>query len=706
TEAELDLHRASSEQLSTLETELHYTKENLQATIEELETSNEELQAANEELVASNEELQSTNEELQSVNEELYTVNGEYQKKIVELTELTADMDNLLASTEVGTVFLDHDLCVRKFTPRTADIFSLLPQDIGRRIEIFAASIGQERLLDDLVRVRDTGQVIEREVQDRLGHWFYLRVLPYRTKGEIRGVVLTMIDIQSLKAAEHALFAERYLLESVMETLPDPIYFKDAQGKYIRINSAMAKRLDLPHPSAAIGRDAADFLAPASVQRELAEEREVLRTGSGRANSEELHEGKEGQPRWLMTTRMPLLDRDGKVVGTFGVSRDITERREAEEKGREAVRRRDQFLAMLSHELRNPLGAITSASYILQEGRIDGAAQPRAIATIQRQASHMARLLDDLLDVSRVTQNKIELVRRPIDLRIVLQDAVEVARARFQERGSLILPELGDRPLWVNGDAARLQQVHVNLLNNACKFSRPGSRVWITAAELGADVVVRVRDEGIGIAPDMLDKVFELFVQCESPIDRQEAGLGVGLTLVRALVEMHGGSVVAASAGAGTGSELTVRLPRSIASNDRTRHLDVRLDGRGNEVVLVEDNDDSRDMLQLILQSLGFEVHTASNGGAAIELIRAIRPAVAFVDIGLPIADGYQVATSIRALRELDDVTLVALTGYGQPADRERALDAGFDDHMVKPISVDRLVKFFSAADVPATARA
>ena len=223
-----------------LEAELGTTKESLQAAIEQLEASNEELQASNEELQSSNEELQSTNEELQSVNEELYTVNAEYQRKITELTELTNDMDNLLASTEIGTIFLDGQLRIRKFTPQITETFGLLPHDVGRSIETFAHKMRHPGLVDDLRRVLSSGQAVERDLTDLHGKSFFLRLLPYRAKAVVDGVVLTLIDVTGLKTAEDALFHERYLLNSLLRTVPDAIYFKDARGRFIRCNHAMA----------------------------------------------------------------------------------------------------------------------------------------------------------------------------------------------------------------------------------------------------------------------------------------------------------------------------------------------------------------------------------------------------------------------------------------------------------------------------------
>ena len=276
---QIDVDQVSQQQLAALEAELGTTKESLQAAIEQLEASNEELQASNEELQSSNEELQSTNEELQSVNEELYTVNAEYQRKIAELTELTNDMDNLLASTEIGTIFLDGQLRIRKFTPQVTETFGLLAHDVGRSIETFAHKMHHPGLVDDLKRVLTSGQAVERDLTDLHGKSFFLRLLPYRAKGVVDGVVLTLIDVTGLKTAEDALFHERYLLNSLLGTVPDAIYFKDARGRYIRCNHAMAARLGVQDAADAIGKTAFDMPEQDAAMAMHREDEAVLRVG-------------------------------------------------------------------------------------------------------------------------------------------------------------------------------------------------------------------------------------------------------------------------------------------------------------------------------------------------------------------------------------------------------------------------------------------
>jgi two-component system CheB/CheR fusion protein len=714
-ETEIDLDQISSEQLRGLEAELSHTKENLQAAIEELETSNEELQASNEELQASNEELQSTNEELQSVNEELYTVNAEYQRKIGELTELANDMDNLLSSTQVGTVFLDRDLRIRKFTPQIAETFSLVPHDIGRPIETFAHKIDHPELVGDLKGVLTTGEPVERELRDVRGQAVFLRIFPYRAKGTVEGVVLTLIDVTALKAAEDALFHERYLLNSLLASVPDAIYFKDVRGKFIRANHAMASRLGLRHPSQAEGKTAFDLPDQAAALALHTQDEAVLRTGEAQLYKLERRVGPDGAEDWDLVTRLPLRDRANQTVGIIVIFRNVSDQKRAEAKIRDDVKRRDQFLAMLSHELRNPLGAMVTATSLL---KANGAASPPAgkfVTILERQSQQMTRLLDDLLEASRVTQDKIDLKKTTLDLNGVVSEAADAIRGQMETLGLELSIETHPQPLYVEGDPARLQQIQVNLLSNAAKYTARGGHVRVrTAIEDGA-AVIRVSDDGAGIPPDMLESIFDLFVQSRRTLDRAAGGLGVGLTLVRSLVTMHGGVVSAQSAGEGKGSELIVRLPlapnrgeaaggppaadgRSTA-DEKSRRLP-----SGAEILVVEDNADSREMLCELLSMSGFHCRTAENGPAALALMRERVPDVAILDVGLPGMDGFELARQIRKDARLGRTCLIALTGYGQPSDRAASKQAGFDAHLVKPVRAEELLGMLDKLQAAPTA--
>jgi two-component system CheB/CheR fusion protein len=699
-QTEVELDQVSRQQLAALESELGHTKESLQAAIEQLETSNEELQASNEELQASNEELQSTNEELQSVNEELYTVNAEYQRKISELTELTNDMDNLLASTDVGTIFLDAELRIRKFTPQVAATFSLVPHDVGRSIEAFAHKMDHPELVQDLKRVLATGQSIERDLAEVLGRSYFLRILPYRAKGTIAGVVLTLIDVTGLKAAEDALFHERYLLNSLLRTFPDAIYFKDAAGRFIRVNQPMAARLGLAHPAEAVGRTAFDI-----ADRDMAlalhrDDEAVLRSGASQHGLLQPRLGRDGSADSCdIVTRLPLQDRNGAIVGIIVIFRDVTEQKRGEAKITEAVRRRDQFLAMLSHELRNPLGAIVTAASTLHVAEPGGPMNGRAMDVISRQSRQMARLLDDLLEASRVTQNKIDLRKEVVDLGAIAREAADAIRAEMDERGLEFATHIDSGPMGVYGDPARLQQIHANLLSNAAKYTQRGGHVELRVRRDGADAVASVKDDGMGIGAEMVDSIFDLFVQGSRTLDRASGGLGVGLTLVRSLVTMHGGTVTAHSDGEGRGSEFVVRLPLAT----RTAEFPLPsvgtapLAGAGARILVVEDNADSRDVLCALLQQAGFDCRTAATGRIGLEMLDEFRPAVVILDLGLPELDGLEVARQIRARPNHAAVRLIALTGYGQAADRAATLQAGFDAHLVKPAQAERLLALLGA---------
>ncbi|WP_437330847.1 chemotaxis protein CheB [Sorangium sp. So ce381] len=702
---EIDLDDVSREQLGALEAELGYTKQTLQAMTEQLEASNEELQAANEELLASNEELQSTNEELQSVNEELYSVNAEYQRKIADLTELGNDMENLLSSTDIGTIFLDRELKIRKFTPQIAESFNLLLQDVGRPIETFTYAVDHPELTADLKRVLATGERVERELRDRHGRSFFLRILPYRAKGTIAGVVLTLIDVSGLKAAEDALFHERYLLNSLLRSVPDAIYFKDARGRFIRTNNAMAERLGLSDPGEAAGKTGFELPGYEAALAVHQQDEVVLRTGEAQHYKLEKRVRQDGVVEWDLVTRLPLIDAARHIVGIIGIFRSVTAQKRSEEQIKDAVRRRDEFLAMLSHELRNPLGAIVHATALLKEdcSAPSGASgiDEKVVQILERQSAQMARLLDDLLEASRVTQNKIELRKRVLDLGTVVKDAADAVKNLMDTRGVDFSVVVDPEPIWVEGDPARLQQVHVNLLNNAAKYTSRGGHVTLEAKRMDGHAVVRVKDDGVGIPKEMLDTVFELFVQSSRTLDRSAGGLGVGLTLVRGLVEKHGGTVSARSEGEGKGCEFEVRLPISEPPSEQEAARGSLLGKlpRRSRIVVVEDNDDGREALCALLTRAGFECHSANHGISGIELMDEVLPHVAIVDIGLPGIDGLEFARRVREKPQHKNVYLIALTGYGQQGDRERARGAGFDEHLVKPVDLGTLKRLLAEGE-------
>jgi signal transduction histidine kinase len=361
----------------------------------------------------------------------------------------------------------------------------------------------------------------------------------------------------------------------------------------------------------------------------------------------------------------------------------------------DADRRKDEFLAMLAHELRNPLAAIMTAIGILERKPSDDAKEVRMRSIIHRQTHHLARLVDDLLDVSRITRGKVQLRRERVDLCAILQQVLTLIRPVAEGRGLQLESTLPEGALWLNADATRLEQVFMNLMDNAAKYTDAGGAISVRVLQEGADgssqAVVRIKDTGIGIPAHKLPTIFELFSQVDESLERSRGGLGIGLTLVRNLVELHGGSVSVSSAGLDRGSEFVVRLPLAHA-------LPTLIDLRGTlserprqrRILLVEDNSDARQALRDLLELWGHQVQVAQDGLDGVALAVEARPELALVDIGLPGLDGYRVAQELRA-RVGDDIRLVAITGYGGPEDRHRALQAGFDHHLVKPVKPDEL---------------
>lgn len=355
----------------------------------------------------------------------------------------------------------------------------------------------------------------------------------------------------------------------------------------------------------------------------------------------------------------------------------------------QGVKERDRFLAILSHELRNPLGAMRNAVHVAQRGLPQGSELARPVAIVDRQITHLARLMDDLLDVSRVTTGKVVLQRRRLDLRAVIQQSLQQLAQEFEKHGLHAFSALGARPLWVDGDPVRLEQVVTNLLMNAIKYTPKDGRVELTAGTTSNGVWARFLDTGIGIEPEMLPRIFELFTQVDRTLDRAQGGMGIGLTLVKSLVELHGGAVAAKSPGLGKGSEFTLHFPGAAppapALTDTTGGPTIARTLQ--RVLLVDDSEDNREMLRDLLEMDGFEVQTSVDGPTAVEHALRWKPDVAIVDIGLPIMDGYDVARRVRSVLG-PRIRLVALTGYGQPEDHQRTAEAGFDAHLTKPVNI------------------
>jgi two-component system CheB/CheR fusion protein len=730
-------------------------------------------------------------------------------------------------------MFLDRDLCIRRFTPRIAENFGVIPQDVGRPLRAFTHDLSHPTLMPDIERVLTEGVTIETQTWDNRQRCLFLRILPYRTRSRERstdhsrvphgceprpdGVVLTLTDISAL---EHAR-ARLAQLSAIVESSDDAIIGLTLDGIVTTWNGG-AVRLYGYAVEEAIGHHAS-FLYPPGRKEEIDVVLEQMRSGRQPDRMATRQVRKDGTLVDISVTFSPIMDSSNTVVGISGISRDITqlvdareeiaereerirllldstaeaiygidlsgacvfcnsscarllgyespaaliskqmhplihhtkpdgspyaaeqspifdamrrrgeahvddeviwradgtsfpaeywshpilrnnqvigavvtfldvtERRQAEQELQDGVRRREQFLAMLSHELRNPLAAILSATRLLEGAGWTDRAREEAGQVVTRQANHMSRLLDDLLDVARITRGHITLRTEPVDLRDAARSAIEALGPFLAEHDTLLDVKITNEPLDVIGDMARLQQIQANLLSNASKYSPRGSQVRFELRRVGGEAMVRVTDHGRGIEPDMLPRVFDLFVQGHQTLARSEGGLGIGLTLLKSLVELHHGRVEASSDGPGHGSVFTVWLPLAPASTLSAGAGEARSRGTVQTVVIVEDQDDARRMLQILLEIEGLRVFTAANGLDGVECIERIRPDLALVDLGLPIMSGYELARRVRQDPDNARTRLVALSGYGQDSDIQASLEAGFDEHLTKPPDPARL---------------
>lgn len=433
------------------------------------------------------------------------------------------------------------------------------------------------------------------------------------------------------------------------------------------------------------------FLPPGS--REAVEQQWAASRETGLPfNAEYTVQVKDGSIRSIWTQGLIAHTHDG-LPHWVGVNIDITHRKQIEDALRESDRHKDEFLATLAHELRNPLAPIRTGLELLRGVGNDRSRLEDVRNMMERQVHQLVRLVDDLMDVSRITRGTVTLRKEPVDLAAVLQSAVEATLPIIEESDHQLTVSLPPTPIHLEADAARLAQVFSNLLTNAARYTDTGGRISITADRDGAEALVTVKDTGIGIAPAMLESIFEMFKQVDRSLERSQSGLGIGLTMVKRLVEMHGGSVVARSSGPGQGSEFIVRLPVMAEQHGFSRPADIdRVEQSDNlRILLVDDNRDAAMMLDMMLRTTGNEIRAVHDGSQAVETAAKFRPDVVLMDIGLPKLNGYEVARSIRQQPWGAGMFLVALTGWGQEEDKQRAREAGFDRHFVKPVEPEAL---------------
>ena len=410
----------------------------------------------------------------------------------------------------------------------------------------------------------------------------------------------------------------------------------------------------------------------------------------------------DGGIRWISSRGQVLRGEDGRVERVVGISLDITERRQTEEALKLADRRKDEFLATLAHELRNPLGAISNAVRLSRTTPLGAKDQAWIQEMLDRQMELLGRLVDDLLDVARITRGRIDLKLEVLRLSEVVNRAVEVVRPQIDRARHVLMVKYSPQQLWVEADRARLEQVMVNLLSNASKYTPEGGQIWLELAHDERDAIVTVRDTGIGIAAPMLPRVFDMFAQAEQGAARAQGGLGIGLTLVRRLIEMHGGQISVDSPGPGKGSTFTVRLPlaQPPAASEAAPQPAAPLPEpaaapQSLRILVVDDNRDAAQTLSRLLRLSGHQTQVAFDGQAALQLAADQRPQLALLDIGLPVMDGYELARRLK--KDHPGITLAAISGYGQAADLERSREAGFDEHFVKPVKLESLMRLIEA---------
>jgi PAS domain S-box-containing protein len=523
--------------------------------------------------------------------------------------------------------------------------------------------------------------------------------------GAIAGVVFVFRDVAEARRAT----AARLYLAAVVESSDDAIIGNSLDGTITSWNRG-AERLYGYRADEAVGRPLT-LLVPPDHPDEVPTLLQRIKQGEHIEHFETVRLSKDGSRVNVSLTISPVRNATGKIIGVSKIARDISERLRLERELRQrmeqlaaADRRKDEFLAMLAHELRNPLAPIRNSLHIMKMQGATADMVERARQMTERQVRLLVRLVDDLLDVSRIMRGRIELRHEPVELAEVLARAAETAHPTLDAQGQELLVSPPAEPLRVRADPARLAQVVGNLLGNAAKFSSRAGRVWLSVERQGEQAVLRVRDEGTGISADLLPHVFDLFVQADTTLERSRGGLGIGLTLVRRLVELHGGTVTAASEGPGKGSEFVVRLPLlpSVPQPDQPSATGRPPPNAARRVLVVDDNVDAAESTAALVRLWGHHVRVAHTGPEALRAAEEYQPEVVLLDIGLPGMSGYEVARRLREQPHFQKVVLAALTGYGQGEDCLRAKEARFDVRLTKPVDPDALRGLLDQATSPA----
>jgi PAS domain S-box-containing protein len=533
-----------------------------------------------------------------------------------------------------------------------------------------------------------------------LARWVEATARPIRAPdGRVVEVMLIHEDVTERVLAERQLRASEAQFRTITDAMPQMVWSTLPDGYHDYYNRQWYEFTGVPQGSTD-GEAWNGMFHPDDQAHAWEVWRRSLRTGEPYEIEYRLRH-RSGEYRWVLGRALPVRNEQGEIVRWMGTCTDIHEQKRARDELLATNRRKDDFLAMLAHELRNPLAPISTAAHLLRAAPADAQKVARSAEIIERQVRHMTELVDDLLDVSRVTRGLVELERRPVELKAVLGNAIEQVRPLIEARGHQLTTRMPSGDVFVLGDRTRLVQVVSNLLNNAAKYTPPNGSISLSLA-VGDEVEVRVADNGMGIDALLLPHVFDLFTQGERTPDRAQGGLGLGLALVRSLVELHGGRVAAQSEGHGRGTAFTVTLPLLDAATSAAPAAQQRSEparaAQGLRMMVVDDNKDAAETLGMLLESLGHEVHVMHDPQQALEAIGAGAVDVFVLDIGLPGMDGYALARQLRAHGNARGATFIALTGYGSAEDRQRGSDAGFDHFLVKPADIGELARLLPQA--------
>ncbi|MGI4859598.1 MAG: PAS domain-containing protein, partial [Janthinobacterium lividum] len=709
--------------IAQLEEEVRTLKQQLQETIDdadfssqELKASNEEFQSVNEELRSASEELETSKEELQSINEELITVNAELKAKVDESAKANEDLQNLISSSDIPTIFVDCALRIKRFTPRALDLFRLIATDIERPLRDITHHLHWDALIEDLQETLDANRVVEREIESANGRFYIARISPYRTgENDVQGAVLTFIDVTRLRNAEALAHATEARMQRVAQSMKDyAIVMLDPHGILIAWNLGATKIFGYTEAEA-LGVHGSLIFTPEDGEKGVFEAEMHNALTQGRVEDERWYLSKHEAPVFCSGIMVPLHDENGTFEGFAKIARDMTQQqrlaryrakrllreKEVRQASQQANHLKDEFLAIMSHELKHPLNLISVNAELAS--RLPGVQghglMERALGTISKAVKSQAKIIDDLLDLSRVNTGKLALNRAPFDIVPCIQAIIKAAGEAAAAKHIAMTFDSGAPSLYLFADVVRVEQIIWNLLSNALKFTPVDGRVHLHASIEGPCARLDVEDSGDGVDPAFLPLVFDLFKQANGRPQRM-GGLGIGLALVKELASAHGGRVEAYSAGIGQGTKFSVWIPLQDPMQDHPQESDDAARSRsaslrGWKVLLVDDAPESAEALGALLETDGATVTTAPSAEAALQLLRRHEYDLLIADPDVSDTPGDLPGDALRSLPAGRKLLTIALTGGGQPHDAQKALEAGFDTYLVKPVTlgeVQRLV--------------